>query len=80
MKDLADKIELDNIRKCLALLRDSTKIVSSDTGLAHAAGALNKDILILWKYTPFMKNQNPGKNTQYAQEHEWREKLISYLK
>jgi len=80
MKDLADKIELDNIRKCLALLRDSTKIVSNDTGLAHAAGALNKDILILWKDTPFMKNQNPGKNTQYAQEHEWREKLISYLK
>ena len=80
MKDLTDKIELDNIRKCLALLRDSTKIISNDTGLAHAAGALNKSMLILWKDTPFMKNQNPGKNTQYAQEHEWRNKLINYLR
>lgn len=80
MKGLADRIELNDIRKCLAILRDSTKIISNDTGLAHAAGALNKDILILWKDTPFVKNTNPGRNTQYAQEHQWREKLINYLK
>lgn len=80
MKNLADVIELDNIRKCLALIRDSKKIITNDTGLAHAAGALNADMLILWRDTPFLKNHNPGTNTVYAQKHEWEEKIIEYLK
>ena len=54
---------LDDIRKSLALIRDATLIISNDTGLAHAAGAMNKDIIILWKDSALPKNGNPGKNT-----------------
>jgi hypothetical protein len=55
---------LNDIRKSLALIRDAKYIVSNDTGLAHAAGAMNKEILILWKTTKLPKNGNPGKNTR----------------
>jgi len=79
MSNIADVIELNNIRKALALIRDSKKAIMNDTGLAHAAGALNKDILILWKDTPFIKNTNPGKYTKYAQKEEWKEKIIHFL-
>ena len=54
---------LDNIRKSLALIRDAELIVSNDTGLAHAAGAMNKNMIVLWKTTALPKNANPGKNT-----------------
>lgn len=80
VKNIADKIELNNIRKSLAIIRDAKLIIANDTGLAHAAGALNKNILILWKDTPFIKNTNPGKNTKYAQKEEWEEKVIDYLR
>lgn len=80
MSEIADKIELNNIRKALALVRDADIIISNDTGLSHAAGSFNKKMLILWKDTPFIKNQNPGKNTLYAQQHEWIEKTENFLK
>ena len=80
MTEMADKVELNDIRKAIAMVRDANLIISNDTGLSHAAGALNKDILILWKDTPFTKNLNPGKHTQYAQKEEWETKIIEYLK
>ena len=80
MTEMADKVELNDIRKAIAMVRDANLIISNDTGLSHAAGALNKDILILWKDTPFTKNLNPGKHTQYAQKGEWESKIIEYLK
>tara|TARA_Y100000385_G_C12884496_1_gene547243 strand:- start:73 stop:816 length:744 start_codon:yes stop_codon:yes gene_type:complete len=80
MGGMADRIELNNIRKALAIVRDANLIIANDTGLAHAAGALNKNVLILWKDTPFIKNNNPGKNTQYALKGEWEEKIVNYLK
>jgi hypothetical protein len=54
---------LNDIRKSLALIRDATLIISNDTGLAHAAGAMNKNIIILWKDSALPKNGNPGENT-----------------
>lgn len=57
------EVQLDDIRKSLALIRDAELIISNDTGLAHAAGAMNKNIIILWKDTMIPKNGNPGKNT-----------------
>jgi len=54
---------LDDIRKSLALVRDAELIITNDTGLAHAAGAMNKNMIILWKYTQLPKSGNPGKNT-----------------
>lgn len=57
------EVQLDDIRKSLALIRDAELIISNDTGLAHAAGAMNKNIIILWKDTMLPKSGNPGKNT-----------------
>ena len=54
---------LDDIRQSLALIRDADLIVSNDTGLAHAAGAMNKNLVILWKDSALPKNGNPGENT-----------------
>ncbi len=79
MEKICDKIEIGNIRKSLSLVRDAEKIISNDTGLAHCAGAMNKDILILWKDTPFVKNQNPGKNTIYSQKENWETDINHYL-
>ena len=61
VKKICDKIEIGDIRKSLSLVRDAEKIISNDTGLSHCAGAMNKDILILWKDTPFVKNQKSRK-------------------
>lgn len=80
MADLADHIHLNDIRHCLALINGAHKIVANDTGLSHAAGALNKDVLILWKDTPFIKNNNPGLNTLYSQKGQWKEAITTYLK
>jgi ADP-heptose:LPS heptosyltransferase len=79
MEKICDKIEIGNIRKSLSLVRDAEKIISNDTGLAHCAGAMNKSILILWKDTPFIKNQNPGKNTLYSKKDEWSKNIENYL-
>lgn len=54
---------LGDIRYSLALIREATLIVTNDTGLAHAAGAMNKNMIILWRTTKLPKNSNPGKNT-----------------
>ena len=81
MKRICDKIEIGDIRKSLSLVRDAEKIISNDTGLAHCAGAMNKDILILWKDTPFIKNQNTGKNTKYSLKENWEsEECLYYFK
>jgi ADP-heptose:LPS heptosyltransferase len=79
VKKICDKIEIGDIRKSLSLVRDAEKIISNDTGLSHCAGAMNKDILILWKDTPFVKNQNPGKNTKYSKKYEWNKHIENYL-
>lgn len=79
IKDIAEEIHVNDIRKSLSLVRDASCIISNDTGLAHASAAMNKHILILWKDTPFIKNQNPGKNTVYAQKNEWTERIKEFL-
>ena len=61
---------LGDIRHSLALIRDSYLIIANDTGLAHAAGAMNKDIIILWRNSWLPKNSNPGKNTIIKMCHE----------
>ncbi|MGI9190666.1 MAG: glycosyltransferase family 9 protein [Chitinophagaceae bacterium] len=76
---IANKISIGNIRESLALVRDATKIIANDTGLAHAAGAMNKEMLILWKDTPFEKNKNPGIRTTYAQKNVWEQCISSFL-
>lgn len=79
MVKICNRIEIGDIRKSLSLIRDAEKIISNDTGLAHCAGAMNKDLLILWKDTPFIKNQNPGKKTRYSQKENWINDINNYL-
>jgi hypothetical protein len=79
IEKLCDKVYVDDIRNSLALIRDAEKIISNDTGLSHCSGALNKDILILWKDTPFIKNTNPGKKTVYSKKENWRNDLKLFL-
>jgi len=53
------------IRLALALIREADYVVANDTGLAHAAGAMNKPMVILWKNTSLPKNGNPNKNCNF---------------
>ena len=52
-----------NIRESLALIREADRVITNDSGLAHAAAAMNKKMIILWKNTSLPKNSNPGKHT-----------------
>ena len=60
---------IGDIRKSLALIRDANLVVSNDTGLAHAAAAMNKNLVILWKNTRLPKNANPSTNCSYYMCH-----------
>ena len=55
---------IGNIRESLALIRDADMVIANDSGLAHAAAAMNKNMVILWKNTKLPKNASPGKNTR----------------
>lgn len=74
-----DEIYVGDIRKSLSLIRDAKKVISNDTGLAHGAGAMQKDLLILWKDTPFIKNLNPSQKTIYCKKDEWKDCVIEFL-
>lgn len=60
-----------NIRQSIALINNAKSVIANDTGLAHIAGVLNKELHILWKDTMFTKNRNMGKKTTYYQKNEW---------
>ena len=54
---------IGGVRLALALIREADYIVANDSGLAHAAGAMNKRMTVLWVNTSLPKNGNPGKHT-----------------
>ncbi len=60
----------EDIRWVLGLISISKKIIANDCGLAHAAGAMNKNLTILWKNTILPKNATSGKNTSYKMCHD----------
>lgn len=60
---------MGDIRQSLALIRDAKYVVANDSGLAHAAAAMNKNMVILWKNTSLPKNASPGVNTIYKMCH-----------
>ena len=64
-------IILNDIRKSLGALSHSDLIISNDTGMYHAAGALNKKIFVLWKDTNFNKNKSPGKKCIFSHKKTW---------
>jgi hypothetical protein len=55
---------IDGLRPSLACINGARAVISNDCGLAHAAGAMNKDLTVIWKETKTPKNFNPGKNTK----------------
>jgi len=66
MLDIADNGQWGNIRECLKYINMSTAVIANDTGLAHAAGAMNKPLLVLWKDTPSIRCKNAGIHTVYS--------------
>jgi ADP-heptose:LPS heptosyltransferase len=64
-------VYLNNIRKSLGVLNGASFVVANDTGMYHAASALNKYVFVLWKKTNFKKNKSPGKNCYYSFEEHW---------
>lgn len=56
--------ELNDVRKSIGLISGSHLMVTNDTGMCHAAGALKKRAFVLWKDTNFNKNRSPGHGKQ----------------
>jgi ADP-heptose:LPS heptosyltransferase len=48
-----------NLRKSVSVLWQCDFFISNDTGLYHAAGAMQKRGIVLWKRTNFAKNIAP---------------------
>lgn len=59
------------MREALSAIAQASFIISNDSGLAHAAAAMNKPLLVIWKDTKKIKNQNAGKRTQYTYKGDW---------
>ena len=72
MEDWADTtLVLNDVVKSLGLLNGARYVIANDTGMYHAAGALKKDVFVIWKDTPFVKNKSPHKGCFYSQKGSW---------
>lgn len=60
-----------DIRKALAVISQSELVCTNDTGLAHAAGAMNKRLFVFWKNTQAPRCFNSGENSTYLFRSEW---------
>lgn len=67
LAELADGSFFGDIRQVLKLIghHGCRGIISNDCGLAHAAGAMNQPLFMLWKNTPRERCKNAGTNTTY---------------
>jgi ADP-heptose:LPS heptosyltransferase len=70
----------DDIRKAVSLICGAKFVVSNDTGLYHVAGAINKDIFVIWKQTPKEKNRSPGVNCFFSKEGNWKNDFNEWVK
>ena len=70
----------DDIRKAISLIGGAKFVVSNDSGLYHVAGALNKDIFVIWKQTPKEKNRSPGVNCFFSKEGNWKNDFNEWVK
>ena len=71
---------LNNVRTSLALINNAEFVVANDTGMYHAAGALNKKTFVIWKDTPFEKNQSPGQYIWYSRKDKWNHDFDLFMK
>lgn len=56
----ADRQFTGHIREALSIIKDASYVISNDSGLYHAASAMNKDIFCIWKDTNHIKNRTPN--------------------
>ncbi len=78
--DIYPVIEVGDIRRSIGIINGSQFAVMNDTGAAGIAGALNKEIFIIWKDTNFNKNRNPGKNNFYSFQPNWFKDFMEWYK
>lgn len=80
MANWCDHTKLRNsIPDTLGAIEHADLIVSNDTGVCHAAGALNSKVLVFWKDTRFEKNRSPGKRTTVSFKGNWRQDFDAWL-
>lgn len=63
LMDIADGY-FGDIRTALKIISVAAGVIANDTGLAHAAGAMNKPLTVLMK-TYIERVKNPGTKTKY---------------
>jgi hypothetical protein len=63
---------INDMRSSLGAIAYCDFMVSNDTGMYHAAGALNKDVFVMWKHTPFIKNRSPGNYCKFSFIRHWK--------
>ena len=66
LKDVCDECYFGDIRRSLKIISVATFVIANDTGLAHAAGAMNAPLMVLMVNTPRERVKNPGVNTEYV--------------
>lgn len=62
----ADDFIVDDMRNALAYINGATAVIANDTGLYHAAGAMDVPTLALWKNTLRERCKNAGTRTEYS--------------
>lgn len=73
---------IDDIRDCLYVMKNASLVIGNDTGLYHAAAALQKPIVVSDR-VPNRPNGNPScgivsanKSVKYASENEWGRSIV----
>ena len=62
---------IDDIKLSLGAINGASTIISNDTGMYHAAGALNKHMFVMWKDTILIKNMSPGNDITFSEKGNW---------
>jgi hypothetical protein len=71
---------LDDMTKSLGLIKHCRFMITNDTGMYHAAGALDIPAFVMWKNTNFEKNKSPGHNLTFSfHEEKWVADFQSFI-
>lgn len=68
-----------NIRDALAIINGAEWVITNATGFYHAAGAMNKKQLALWKHCRFPRNKNANPHTKHSMMQNWARDIINFL-
>ena len=70
----------DDMMHTLNCIKHADMVISNDTGMYHAAAALNKKQFVMWKGTNFIKNRAPGQNNLFSQKGDWQQDFNEWIK